>query len=402
VAERVISNRRMRQLLLWLNGLTPAGEAEPLPHPGKATGLPWALAMVRRLGFVQVDAISAVERPQYQILFTRSARFRQKHLNRLIESERALFENWTHDAAILPADLFGYWKHYCRRAGEFRAQPGYSRYFAPVKPPDMAHVLKQIRARGPLGPREVESRRVKWNDPYFSGASVAKLSMELLWRCGKLAVSSRRGREKVYDLIERVIPQEQRGLTVSRAGYLDWICRAALLRLGCGSAAQIARFFDGCSRDEADGWCRKQLGNDLTSVRVQRADGTSGATKYALTSLLDRGEPIPRANGMRLLNPFDPLIHDRQRTLRLFGFDYKVEIWVPPAKRRYGYYVLPILEGSRFTGRTDIKVDRKNGRLNVLGLWWEKGVPATGSRLARLDRQLHRLAAFVGATEVRR
>lgn len=402
MAERVISNRQMRRWLLWLNGLTPAGRAEPLPHPGRSTGLPWALDMVRRLGFVQVDAISAVERPQYQILFSRNARFRRQHLNRLIESERALFENWTHDAAILPAELFGYWKHYCRRAGKFTAQPGYSRYFAPVRPADTKQVLEQIRARGPLSPREVESRRIRWNDPYFTGASVAKLSMELLWRCGKLAVASRRGREKVYDLIERVIPREQREVTVSRAEYVDWICRAALLRLGCGSAAQIARFFDGCSREEAERWCRKQLGSDVACVRLQRADGTRGKPKYALTSLLERREPIPRASGMRLLNPFDPLIHDRQRTLRLFGFDYKIEIWVPAAKRRYGYYVLPILEGSRFTGRIDIKVDRKGGRLNVLGLWWEEGVPATQTRLATLDHQLRRLADFVGVDEIRR
>ena len=94
------------------------------------------------------------------------------------------------------------------------------------------------------------------------------------------------------------------------------------------------------------------------------------------------------------------MIHDRRRTQRIFGFDYAVEIWVPPKKRKYGYYVLPILEGERFTGRVDVKVDRKCGTLTVPGLWWEPRVKATKPRLGQLERQLDKLAKFAGAERV--
>jgi len=103
-----------------------------------------------------------------------------------------------------------------------------------------------------------------------------------------------------------------------------------------------------------------------------------------------------------LLSPFDPLIHDRSRTRKVFGFDYTVEIFVPATKRKYGYYVLPILEGERFVGRIDLKLERKKSRLNVLGVWWEKGVKATVPRRARLGRQLERQARFAGVNEVSR
>ena len=120
-----------------------------------------------------------------------------------------------------------------------------------------------------------------------------------------------------------------------------------------------------------------------------------------MTSFVEAISNAPAApQGLRLLNPFDPLIHDRQRTRRLFGFDYAIEIWVPAKKRKYGYYVLPILEGQRFTGRIDCKVDRKRDELVVLGLWWEAGVKATKARMGQLDKELRKLAGFSGVADV--
>ena len=103
---------------------------------------------------------------------------------------------------------------------------------------------------------------------------------------------------------------------------------------------------------------------------------------------------------LRILNPFDPVIRDRNRLSRLFGFDYRIEIFVPAAKRRWGYYVYPLLEGDRFVGRIEVKSDRVRGELSVIALWPEPGVKWTSARQAKLDAELGRLARFVGATDV--
>ena len=226
--------------------------------------------------------------------------------------------------------------------------------------------------------------------------------MEWLWRIGELAVSGRYGNEKVYDLAERVIPVEHFQARVSRKAYLDWACRESLKRLGAATPTMMARFFDAISRPDALEWCKSQLGKGLLEVTVEHADKTCNkAAVYALEPTLQHlgacAAPSPR---LRLLNPFDPLIHDRQRTERIFGFDYRIEIFVPPKKRKYGYYVLPILEGHRFTGRIDLKADRKRGELKVLGLWWEPGVKATPRRTEQLERELRRLANFTATDTV--
>jgi uncharacterized protein YcaQ len=109
-------------------------------------------------------------------------------------------------------------------------------------------------------------------------------------------------------------------------------------------------------------------------------------------------EPLDRT---RLLCPFDPILRDRTRALRRFGFDYHFEAFVPEPKRQYGYFVLPILEGDRFVGRLDPKFHRDRGLLEIKGLWWEPGIKATKARKRGLDEALERLAAFVGAEEVR-
>ena len=395
-----LSNPEMRHALLVTNGLEPV---EGASATSSKDGAGWALDMVRRLGFVQVDSISVVERAQHHILLTRNPRYRREDLKRLLIEERALFENWTHDAAILPSDVFPYWKHYFARARNFPAHPGYRRYFAPVTSKHKSRVLRRIAEGGPLRPRDVATARgkVDWHDRYFARPTLAKITLELLWRTGKVAVARREGQEKVYDLAERVIPAEHYAGTVSKAEYVEFACREALARLVIGTPAQIARFFDAVSTDEAARWCasRRRRGR-VIEASYARADGGSGsgfALAERIEPLRDGVRPV---RALRVLSPFDPLIHDRLRTRRVFGFDYTVEIWVPAGKRKYGYYVLPVLEGANLVGRLDAKVDRAGDRLQVLGWWWEPGVALTASRRKALVRELDCLARFAGVSDV--
>ncbi len=400
MSRQKISNREFRQALVSISGLSPPDKKDPLPVPKTQTNSTWARDMIRRLGFVQVDPVSAVERAHHLILFSRNSNYRQSDLERHLEEDRSIFENWTHDAAILPTSFYPYWKHYFLRVANFEPHPSYRRYFAPVKDSDIRKVMRAIKEKGPLKPKDVSSEKADFGDPQFPAPSISKLAMELMWRTGKLAVSERSGRQKVYDLTERVIPKEFREKKVSRAEYIDWVCRESLMRLGAANQNQILHFFDALSKEDIQFWCKKNA-KDLEEVEVEYSDGSTSAPLLALSQGLPTWKTTQTPpTDLKLLAPFDPLIHDRKRTLRVFGFDYAMEIYVPPKKRKYGYYVLPILEGATLTGRIDVKVEKKKNTLDVLGLWWEKGIKTTKAREKRLQRALEQLAAFTGVEEV--
>lgn len=399
----VLPNARIRDALLAASGLSPAPDDDHLPTPTARAGARWVHEMLLRLGYVQVDPIVAVERAHHHILFTRNRFYRPEHLSQALEQDRTAFENWTHSAAILPMESFPWWRHYLARARTFEAHPGYRRYFAPVTPKLVARVLDRVRERGPLRPRDITTPKVGWHDPYFAKPTLAKLTLEYLWRTGVLAVTARDGAEKVYDLIERVVPARYRKRAPGRNAYVDWICERALERLVAGTPMHIARFFDGVSVAEARAWCASARSGRVREVVVEDAAGSQQGGYFALDSVLERLEAVPEPSGqMKVLNPFDPIVHDRgaHRTEQLFGYDFRMEIWVPPHKRRYGYYVLPILEGRRFTGRVDVRFERERGVLVAPGVWWERGVAATAARRRALRRELAALARFVGAKRV--
>ena len=402
-ATIVLANPGVRNALLSVNGLSASFPDDPLPAVTATTGPKWVHQALLRLAHVQVDSIAAVERAHHHILFTRNHRYRPPDLKTALEVDRTTFENWSHSAAVLPIDCYPYWKHYFRRFRNGETHPGYSRYFSQVTASMKSRVLRAIRERGPLTPREVVSKKVEWTDPYFSRPSLAKMTMEYLWRAGTLAVTRRNGQEKVYDLAERVVPDHHFQRTVTRPQFIDWACVEALKRLIAATPSQISRFFHAVSLEEAGAWCEKNCGKGVQAVAMTCADGQVMRRLYGLTQMIDRLDAFPDPPaGLRVLNPFDPLVHDRgsRRTSRIFGFEQRMEIWVPPEKRKYGYYVLPLVEGRRFTGRVDAKLERSEGALRVLGLWWERGVGRSSTRLARLHRELERLARFLGVDHV--
>ncbi len=399
----VLANAPLRNALLAVNGLAPSLPDDPLPPVTATSGPEWVHQGLLRLAHVQVDSIAAVQRAHHHILFTRNRRYRPAHLRKALEVDRTVFETWTHSAAVLPVDFYPWWKHYFRRFRNGETHPGYSQYFSHVTASMRSRVLRAIRERGPLAPREIVSKKVEWTDPYFSRPTLAKMTMEYLWRAGALAVASRNGQEKVYDLAERVIPEYHFQRTVTKSQFIDWACVEALQRLVAATPAQISRFFHAVSIEEARAWCEKNCGKRVQAVAMTCADGEVLRGLYAPAPLVDRLDAFPEPpDELRVLNPFDPLVHDRgsRRTQRIFGFEHRMEIWVPPEKRQYGYYVLPIMEGRRFTGRVDAKLERADGSLRVLGLWWERRVGRSSERLARLQQQLEQLARFVGAERV--
>ena len=196
-------------------------------------------------------------------------------------------------------------------------------------------------------------------------------------------------------MTERVIPDRIRNESLSDDEQVDWLCRSALDRLTFGSEGDIQRFWDATDIAETKAWVEMSRAC-LATVEIQRMDG-HWQTCLAPADIEDRLHQLPSPTGrLRILNPFDPLVRDRTRLARLFGFEYRVEMFVPANQRRWGYYVYPLLEGDRFVGRIELKADRKAGKLNILNFWPEARVKWSDARYARLQAEINRLARFVG------
>ena len=196
-----------------------------------------------------------------------------------------------------------------------------------------------------------------------------------------------------------MIPDHHRAVKHTDAAQVDWLCQEALARLAFGTQGDIQRFWAAVDLGEVKAWAAAKA-RGLVPVEIESARGEWSAA-LALpdieTRLASVRAPGPR---LRILNPFDPVIRDRNRLTRLFGFDYRIEIFVPEARRRWGYYVYPLLEGDRFVGRIEVKSDREAGEISVHQLWPEPGVKWSDARQAKLEAELGRLARLVGAQEV--
>jgi uncharacterized protein YcaQ len=227
----------------------------------------------------------------------------------------------------------------------------------------------------------------------------SKAALEYLWRTGELAITRREGFQKVYDLTERVVPAAHFREEVDHDAFVDWACREALKRLGFATRGEIAGFWALVTPAEVDSWLAANR-DELVPVRVEAADGRPRAA-FALPGMAQAALIAPTPpDRVRIVNPFDPLMRDRARVERLFGFSYRIEIFVPEAKRQYGYYVYPVLRGERVAGRIDVKAEREGDVLAVRAFWPEPGVKPSKAFLSRLEAELERVRRFAGVGRV--
>jgi uncharacterized protein YcaQ len=195
-----------------------------------------------------------------------------------------------------------------------------------------------------------------------------------------------------------VLPQHHALPSPDPDGHLEWACATAAERLWVFTPRELADYWASIEAPEAKAWCAAALqAGRIVPVQVESVDGELRPA-FALADWETRLAKLPESPARtRLLCPFDPILRDRSRALRRFGFDYRFEAFVPELKRQYGYFVLPILEGDRLVGRLDPKLHRNQGLLEVKGLWWEPGIKATKARKRALDAALEGMARFVGA-----
>ncbi|MEX0364713.1 MAG: winged helix-turn-helix domain-containing protein [Ruegeria sp.] len=384
-----LDNRAARALFLDRHGL-----AEQPAGPAKGADL---LALIERLGFVQLDSINTVARAHDMILYTRRPTYRAGNLKRLYERDRALFEHWTHDAAVLPMAFYPHWHlRFQRDAALLRARwknwrrDGFEKQFETV--------LQHIRDHGAVCSSDVGKDEKKGSGGWWDWHP-SKTALEYLWRSGALTVVGREGFQKRYDLTERVIEAGlcPGALPCDAEATVDWLCNAALDRLGFATSGELAAFWDTVSPAEAKAWCAQAKARGVIEpIEIECVGGVMRKV-FARPDVLEQAASAPPSPGrIRVLSPFDPALRDRNRAERLFGFHYRIEVFVPEPKRVYGYYVFPLLEGNRLVGRIDMKAHRDCGELRIRALWPERRVKWSKARMQRLEAELDRVRRFTG------
>jgi uncharacterized protein YcaQ len=306
------------------------------------------LDTVRRLGFLQIDPIATVATPQQLVLWSRLGPYDVAELERLLWHERKLFE-W--GAFIWPIEDYPLIRARMRRKRGAAMYERRGAEFLETNARFKRHLLRELERNGPLLSREIEADLMVSRDPHeWWGSRKVTLMLELLEGRGVVAVVGRRGKQRLWDLGERWYPTDVEPISWPEARR----------------------------RLEEKRWRALGVRLEQGEWRVH-PDATDGKVPTRTT----------------FLSPFDRLVHDRDRAEALFGFHYRLEMYVPKAKRQYGYYVLPILRGDRLIGRIDPVFDRKSGVLRVNSAHWQPGVKPVS-----LDRPLRSLADFVGADSI--
>ncbi|MFT6024864.1 MAG: hypothetical protein ACI9PY_002997 [Ascidiaceihabitans sp.] len=393
MSDFILNNRAARRVFLHHHLLTDAPTG-----PAKNAEI---LDIVTKLGFVQLDSINTVARAHDLTLFARKAQYRPKVLKAVYEKDRALFEHWTHDAAVIPIEFYPHWQ--MRRNRDATRLKGHwkegRRAGFETK---IQAVLDQIRTQGPCCSADVGKDEKRGSGGWWDWHP-SKTALEYLWRSGALCVVGRNGFQKHYDLTERVL--DQHVYDASRAPdddeTIDWCCNQALDRLGFGTHAELAAFWAHIPPAEAKIWCINAVARgDIVQIMIEGADRQLKPA-FARPNIADHvALDIKPTSRLRVLSPFDPALRDRKRASRLFGFDYTIEVFVPEPKRKYGYYVFPILEGDKLVGRVDMKAFRDQDVLRVKALWPERGVRWTSVRANAFESEVQRLTKLAGVSRV--
>lgn len=355
-------------------------------------------ATLETMGALQIDAINTVIRSHYMPLFSRLGHYDRSDLDRLAldlnparRRSPTSFEYWGHECSILPIETYPLFRWRMQDALEGRGLYRSLHRFAEQQPDAVARVLAQITEHGGSTTREFGGGR---NGPGMWEWSDAKLALEYLFATGRLACAGRRQFQRVYELPERVIPGEYLDQRVERSDAMQALVLRAVRALGVATESDIRDYYRLPVADIHSALETLARGFRVQPVRVE------GWSKLGWIS---DGATIPRqvADLSTFLSPFDPLVWCRDRAARLFGFHYRIEIYVPREKRQYGYYVMPFLSRDRLLGRADLQADRDCGVLNVKGLWWEQGIDQRQAE-SELDASLERLALWLGLDDVNR
>ncbi|HET6443088.1 MAG TPA: crosslink repair DNA glycosylase YcaQ family protein [candidate division Zixibacteria bacterium] len=396
-SPRRISPETLRRLAI---------SSQKLVGPRTGSGREAIMEVIRDLGCVQFDPLRAIERTQLLVLRSRLGEFDPGYLDSLLYEERKLFEYWAHAASIVLTEDFPiFWRHMREWAPGDRPWMKRARAWMAENQVLRTHILKEIQSKGPLSAREFQDNsNSKWQSSGWSNGQTVRQMLNYLWEQGEIFISRRNGLTKLWDLRERCLPDWTPREDLAWSEVVYRAAQTSLKALGAGRIRQIERHFTRSNYPDLTDTITKLESEDL----IQRIEiEESGAiwpgnwfihsANLVLLDQIESGDWQPRTN---LLSPFDNLICDRDRTEQLFDFFFRIEIYVPKAKRQFGYYVMPILHGDRLIGRIDPKMDRKSKKLVVNNVYAEPTTPINRATGLEVAGAIGDLAAFLGARDV--
>ena len=375
-----LSRRQARRIALAAQGFRDPRHTTPTMRTFSRT--------LARTGVLQVDSVNVLQRAHYMPLFSRMGAYDTELLRRAAEKRpRRIVEYWAHVQAFMPVDLWPMMRH---RMDHYRDKRG--KWWGGVDEDLLASVRAEVAARGASTARDLDDGTPRRKDHWGWNWSEARKALDFLYMCGDLAIAGRNSQFEVrYDVPERVLPA---AVLETPTPTVEDATRELVRRAAASHGVATAQ----CLRDYY------RMHNDHVKPAIESLVDAGELEPVTIEgwkrpAYLHRDARLPRRVDARaVLSPFDPVVWERERTERLFGFHYRIEIYTPPAKRVHGYYVLPFLLGDEIVARVDLKADRASGTLLVQAAYAEPGAPEETAD--ELVEELRALATWLDLSAV--
>ncbi|MBT4321550.1 winged helix-turn-helix domain-containing protein [Candidatus Bathyarchaeota archaeon] len=384
-----ISRESARRLMIEKQGITQFPESNNKKS---------VVDTINHLGCLQIDTISVIERAHYLTLWSRLGSYDKNYLDESAYKDKKLFEYWAHAACFVSYDHYRFYLHAMKVREEEMKVRFVKRTGKDVEVLDQ--VLARIKNEGPLCSKDFEGPKKKggwWN------RKTEKVAMDYMYGAGILMVSDRVSFQRYYDLSENVLPSWVDVEPPSYDERIEFFIRKTLKSLGAIKPIDVRKYFH--HHSVKLGQTTKQIEErlkGLDGVRRFKVEGDKN-THYSLDEDIERLDTLDgdfSFNDVRLLVYFDNMMWNRERVQHLFGFESKLEIYLPQDQRVYGYYHLPVLYGDQLVARIEPKMDRKEKKLIIRGYWTEPGFNETEEYTEKLERNLSTFAAFHKADEI--
>lgn len=372
-----LSHKEAQKLVLHSQGLPAVKQ--------NSTALAASLSAIERLGYIQIDTISVIQRAHHHTLWTRNPRYQSDQLDQLVANKQ-VFEYWSHAAAYLPIRDYRFSLIRKHATASGKQQHWYERDEKMIQ-----SVLKRISEEGPLMAKDFEhtgKKSVDW------ASKPAKRALEYLFMQGDLMIPCRQNFHKVYDLAERVLPKGIDTSMPTDEEYARFLITRYLQSNGLGQASEMAYLLKD-TKPLVNATLKDMFANDeLLTFRV--GDNSYFALPDSMELL---NKPLSKSK-LKILSPFDNLLIQRKRMQAIFNYDYQIECYVPEAKRQYGYFSLPILWDGKLVARMDCKADRKTSVLHIRHIVLEEDLKKTEAFAQALSKELEAFMQFNSCTHI--
>ena len=346
---------------------------------------------MKKMEIVQLDAVPVVVRTQYLPFFSRLGPYRQKLFDEIAYRDDEWFELWAHEASIAPVEIEPYFRFNKVRAANGDTWKGLYR-LAIEEPSYIKKVLREVKLKGPLEAKNLSDPQPR-KQAGWGPRSKGQLALNWLYRIGEVGIRRGPNFEKQFDLLDRIVPSRILNLPTptDHESLMNLLLRSAKA-YGIATERDLIDYFRLPTKEAREALVDLVENHQLERVRVE---------SWKEKAYISPQTSIPESSNVcSLVSPFDPIVWNRKRLDRLFDFQYKLEMYMPESKRRFGYYVLPLLVGDRFVGRFDIRNIRDKGALHIKASFLERKVEAEDIA-HKVFGELANLAQFLGAQEIR-